>query len=163
CGHEVRLATHADFEGLVRGHGLDFYPLEAGGRALQASDTGDRMLRTGDNSFAFLREFARLRRPLLHHLLHRCRLASRATDVILATNTEFLLAGAVAERERLPVVWTALQPVAPSRFRASCLFPPWPAWIPGSSAYNLATHALTGWGTWLSLGRAFNRARRDVL
>ena len=162
-GHEVCVATHADFEGLIRSHGLAFQSLEEGGRALQANDTGDRMLHAGSNAFAFLRDFARLRRPLLHKLLHRCWLACRGADVILSTDTEFLLAEAVAEREHLPVVWTSLMPLAPSRFQASCLFPPWPRWVPGSSVYNLTTHAMTGWGMWLLLGRALNRARRDVL
>jgi sterol 3beta-glucosyltransferase len=161
--HEVCLATHADFESFIRCHGLDFYPLEQGGQTLQASDTGDRMMRSGANALAFLREFTELRRPLLHHMLHGCWRACRGADVILATNTEFLLAEAVAEREHLPVVWTSLQPVAPSRFRASCLFPPWPGVLPGASVYNLATHAVTGWGTWLLLRSALNRARRDVL
>lgn len=162
-GHEVRLATHADFDGLVRRHGLDFFALEEGGRALQASDTGDRMLHSGSHGLAFLREFARLRRPMMHHLLERCWLACRGADVILATNTEFLLAESVADREHLPVVWTSLQPVAPSRYRPSCLFRPWPRWVPGSTVYNLATHALTGLGMSMLLGRALNRARRDVL
>jgi len=162
-GHEVCLATHADFESFVRSHGLAFQPLEEGGQALQANDTGDRMLHAGGNAFTFLREFTRQRRPLLHDLLHRCWLACRGADVILASNSELLLADAVAEREHLPVIWTSLQPVAPSRFRASCLFPPWPEWLPGSSLYNPMTHALTGWGMWLLLGPALNRARRDVL
>ena len=162
-GHEVCLATHADFEGFVRGHGLDFQPLEEDGRALQANDTGDRMLHAGSNAFAFLREFARQRRPLQHKLLQGCWLACRGADVILSTSTEFLLAEAVAEREQLPVVWTSLMPVAPSRFQASCLFPQCPRWVPGSSVYNLMTHALTGLGMWVLLGRALNRARRDVL
>ena len=86
------------------------------------------MLHAGSTAFAFLREFARLRRPLLPKLLHRCWLACRGADVILSTSTEFLLAEAVAEREHLPVVWTSLMPLAPSRFQASCLFPPWPGW-----------------------------------
>ena len=113
-GHEVCLATHADFESFVRDHGLDFYPLAEGGRTLQSSDTGDRMLHTGGNAFAFLREFTQLCRPLIHDLLRRCWLACRGADVILVTNTEFLLAETVAEREHLPVVWTSLQPVAPA-------------------------------------------------
>lgn len=162
-GHEVCLATHADFETFVRGHGLEFFSLEEGGRALQASDTGDRMVHSGGNALAFMFEFASLRRPLLHHLLQRCWLACRGADVILSTNTEFLLAESVADRERLPVVWTSLQPVAPSRFRPSCLFRPWPRGVPGSSAYNLATYAVTGLGMSLLFGPALNRARRDVL
>lgn len=162
-GHEVCLATHADFERFVRGHGLEFFSLEEGGQSLQASDTGDRMLHSGSNAFAFLREFARLRRPLLHHMLHRCWLACRGADVILSTNTEFLLAESVADREHLPVVWTSLQPVAPSRFRPICLCRPWPRGVPGSSAYNLATYAMTGLSMSLLLGPALNRARREVL
>jgi sterol 3beta-glucosyltransferase len=162
-GHKVCLATHADFEGFIRSHGLDFHSLEQNGQTLQASDTGDRMLRSGANALAFLREFTDLRRPLLHNMLRCCWVACQGADVILATNTEFLLAEAVAEREHLPVVWTSLQPVAPSRFRASCLLPSWPSGLPGSSMYNLVTHAVTGWGMWLLLGRALNRARRDVL
>lgn len=162
-GHEVCLATHADFGTFIRGHGLEFYPLEQGGKALLSSDTGDRMLRSGSNTLAFLREFTKLRRPLLHDMLNCCWRSCRGTDVILATNTEYLLAEAVAEREQLPVVWTSLQPVAPSHFRASCLFPSWPEGLPGASGYNLATHAATGWGMWLLQRSALNRARRDVL
>jgi sterol 3beta-glucosyltransferase len=162
-GHDVCLATHADFESLVRRHGLNFYPLAEGGQTLQASDTGDRMLQTGSNAFAFLREFNRLRRPLIHELLRRCWLACRGADAILVTNTEFLLAETVAEREHLPVVWTSLQPVAPSRFQPSCLFRPWPRGVPGSTLYNTATHAITGFGMWLLERQALNRARRDVL
>ncbi len=58
-GHEVCLATHADFEAFIRGHGLNFHSLEEGGQALQANDTGDRMLNAGSNPFAFLSEFTR--------------------------------------------------------------------------------------------------------
>ena len=162
-GHEVCVATHADFEGVVRSHGLDFKPLAIGGQALQASDTGDRMLHAGSNPFAFLKEFTRLRRPLLNDLMRRCWLACRGADVILSTSSEFLLAESVAEREQLPVVWASLMPIAPSRFQASCLFPEWPRWVPGSSVYNLMTHVATGLSMWMLLGPALNRARRDVL
>jgi sterol 3beta-glucosyltransferase len=162
-GHEVCLATHDDFESVIRGHGLAFQSLEGDSQALQASDTGDRMLHAGSNPFVFLSEFTRLRRPLLHDLLHNCWRACRGADVILSTSSEFLLAESVAEREHLPVVWASIMPFAPSRFQPSCLFPQWPRWVPGSSVYNLLTHAATGWGMWLLLGTALNRARRDVL
>jgi len=162
-GHQVCVATHADFEGVVRSHGLAFEPLELGGRLLQATDTGDRMLHAGSNPFAFMSEFARLRRPLLHDLLRNCWRACRGADVILSTSSEFLLAESVAEREHLPVVWASLMPLAPSRFQESCLFPQWPRWLPGSSAYNLMTHVATGAGMWLLQRKELNRARRNVL
>ncbi len=162
-GHDVCLATHADFESIIRGHGLEFQSLISSGQVLQASDTADRMEHAGSNGWTFLREFARLRRPLLNDLMHRCWEACRGADVILSTSSEFLLAEAVAEREHLPVVWTSTMPLAPSRLQPSCLFPLLPGWVPGLSAYNLLTHAFTGWGLWLLLGPALNRARRDVL
>jgi sterol 3beta-glucosyltransferase len=98
-GHHVCLATHADFEDLVRARGLEFYPLEDSGQALQASATGDRMLHAGSNAFAFLSEYTRLRVPLLKQLLHACWCACRGSDMILGTNPDFLLAEAVGERE----------------------------------------------------------------
>lgn len=158
-----RVATHADFKDVVRSHGLTFESLELGGQLLQATDTGDRMLHAGSNPFAFMSEFTRLRRPLLHDLLRNCWRACRGADVILSTSSEFLLAESIAEREHLPVVWASVIPFAPSRFQASCLFPQWPRWFPGSSVYNLMTHAATGGGMWLLLRTALNRARRDVL
>ncbi len=102
-GHQVCVATHADFKDVVRSHGLTFESLELGSQLLQATDTGDRMLHAGGNPFAFMSEFTRLRRPLLHDLLRNCRRACRGADVILSTSSEFLLAESIAEREHLPV------------------------------------------------------------
>ena len=83
AGHRVRLATHADFEGMARGQGLNFFPVEASGRALQGSEVGDRMLRAGGNPFLFLREFARLRQPLLRSLMANCWEATADADLVL--------------------------------------------------------------------------------
>ena len=162
-GHEVCVATHADFEGLVKGHGLDFYSMEDGGQALLATDAGDRMVHAGGNPLTFLNEFTRMRRPMMHAMLERCWCACRDADLILATNTEFLLAEAIGEKENLPVVWSSLQPSAPSRFREGCLFPTWPMGVPGAGIYNLMTHVVTGGSMWFLLRSALNHARDEVL
>jgi UDP:flavonoid glycosyltransferase YjiC (YdhE family) len=163
AGHRVCVATHANFEAFVRGHGLDFFALEADGQSLQGSDTGDRMLKSGSNPFTFLTEFARLRRPLVASMTRDCLRACEGSDLILLTNTEFLIGHAVAEKLRLPTVWSALQPVAPTRHLVNSLFPAVPRWLPGGGLYNLATHLITGEMLWQLTRKAINEARREVL
>ena len=163
AGHDVCLATHANFEPFVRKHGLDFFALEADGQSLQGSDTGDRMLKSGSDPFTFLREFARLRRPLVAAMMKNCLGACAGADIILLTNTEFLIGHAVAEKLGLPTVWTALQPVAPSRHQVNSLFPPVPSWLPGGGLYNLSTHLITSEMLWQLTRTAINDARREVL
>jgi sterol 3beta-glucosyltransferase len=162
-GHQVCVATHINFEATVRQHGLEFYPLGQDARALQSGAIGDRMVNAGGDGLAFLREFTRMRRPLLRTLMHNCWKACRGSDIILASSSEFLLALSVAEREKLPVIWTSLMPLSPTLSRESCLFRAWPRWLPGASVHNWLTHATTSWGTWWLLMSGFNRARREAL
>jgi sterol 3beta-glucosyltransferase len=162
-GHEVCLATHANFDTFVRGHGLDFYALEADGQALQGSDTGDRMIRTGEDWFAFLCEFARLRRPLIASMMENFFHACENADLIFLTNTEFLIGHAVAEKLKVPTVWTALQPVAPTRYLVNSIFPPMADRVPGSGLYNLGTHLAVSGLLWQLLRPAINDARQKVL
>jgi len=159
----VRLATHADFEEFVRQHGLDFYPIEASGQALQGSEMGDRMLRAGGNPFAFMREFTRLRQPLVPELMSNCWEASADADLILLSPTALFIGLSVAERRGLPTCWTALQPAAPSRFQGNFFFPEAPRWLPLPGLYNLLTHVLAGETLWQFMRPVLNQARREVL
>jgi UDP:flavonoid glycosyltransferase YjiC (YdhE family) len=163
AGHRVRLATHADFEGMAHEHGLDFFPVEANGRALHGSETGVRMTRAGDNPFVFLREFARLRQPLLRTVMANCWEACADADVVLLTPTALLVGWSVAEKRGLPVCWTSLQPTTPSRYLANFLFPDAPRWLPFRGLYNLLTHWAAGEALWQFLRAAVNDARREVL
>jgi sterol 3beta-glucosyltransferase len=163
CGHHVRIATHADFEGLVRRHGLDFFAIEANGRALQSSDTGDRMFNAGSNPFAFMREFTRLRKPLVRQLMEKSREACTDADVILLSPTALFVSLSIAEKLRLPTCWTALQPAAPTRHLANFFFPALARWIPGKSVYNLLTHFVTGETLWHMMRKVLNQARAEAL
>ncbi len=163
AGHRVRLATHADFEPFVRGYGLDFHALEADGRALQASDAGDRMLKAGNNPLVFLREYLRLRVPLARTLLRNCYDACRDADAVLITTTAPLLGHSVAEKVGVPTYRTSLQPTAMSRCYPNFLMPEAPEWLPGRGLYNLFTHAFVGLTIWQMWRPTFNAARADVL
>jgi len=163
AGHHVRLATHADFERLVRRHDLDFFPIEANGRALQSSDTGDRMLKAGSNPFAFMREFTELRKPLVHQLMAKGREACADADLILLSPTAAFVSLSIAESLGVPTCWTALQPTAPSRYLANFFFPSAPWWLPGKFIYNLASHFVAGETLWQMMRKVLNQARREAL
>lgn len=162
-GHRVRLATHADFEGQARKHGLDFFPIEPGGLALQSTATAGRMLRADGDPFRFLCEFTRLRRPLVADLMNRCRQACADADLVLLSPTALLVTLSVAEKLRLPTCWTSLPPNSPSRYLPNSFFPPAPEWLPGRGAYNILTHFATAEMLWQLMRTSINRARREVL
>jgi UDP:flavonoid glycosyltransferase YjiC (YdhE family) len=163
AGHHVRVATHADFASFIRGHGLDFFPIEASGRGLQTSATGNRMQAAGSNPFVFMREFVRLRQPLVAALMERCHEACADTDLILLSPTALFVSLSVAEKLRLPTCWTALQPATPTRYLANFFFPSAPEWLPGRSLYTLLTHWVAGETLWQLMRTTLNRARREVL
>ena len=59
AGHDVRLVTHEDFEGLVREHGLDYWP--ARGSVQKAIDTDEmRRLMEQGNFFKITRATSKL-------------------------------------------------------------------------------------------------------
>ena len=156
AGHQVRLATHTDFEPLVRSYGLDFYSLEADGRALQASNAGDRMLQAGRNPVAFLREFVRLREPLIRGLMANCHEACRDADVVLMTTTSPLVGYSVAQKLGIPAYRTSLQPADLSRFHPSFLFPEPPEWLPFQGVYNVFSHLFVGLTLWQMWRKTLN-------
>ena len=162
-GHRVCIATHANFEAFVRGHGLDFYSLEADGRALQASNVGDRMVNAGRNPFVYVREFLRLRVPLLRGMLQRCYEACRDADAVLTTTSAALLGISIAEKLGIPTFSSNLQPAAMCRCHANFLLPQAPDWMPGRGLYNLCSHFFVGMTLWQIWRPTLNAARQEVL
>ena len=162
AGHQVLIATHADFEEFVRSHGLDFYPIEGNARAMQCGEVGDRMNQAGGNPFVFMREFVRLRLPIMNDLMRNCWEACRDADAILLSNTAPLLGQAVAEKRGIPTCLASLQPTALSRYLPNCFMPQAPRWLP-SRVYNLMSHVTMAEYLWQQVRRAVNKARQEVL
>jgi sterol 3beta-glucosyltransferase len=163
AGHDVCLATHSDFEPLIRRRGLDFQAIAEDGRALQSSPIGNNMLQAGNNPFAFMREFIRLRGPLIPDLMSNCLEACRDADVILLSPTLFMVGYCVAEKLNVPVCCTHLQPMTMSRDLPNCLFPDAPRWLPLRGVYNRLTHALGGEYLWQLCRKTINEARDQIL
>lgn len=117
-GHEVTVATHSSFEGLVREAGLTFFPV--------AGPAPDRimveLLRAGRNPLRYARTF----RPLLESSLEQSytdyRKACRGADAVLYTPVGFL-GYMVAQELELVCMGTAVEPIfsRTSRFPSSVL------------------------------------------
>ncbi len=163
AGHEVRLATHLDFAPIVRGHGMEFFPLAGESRELHSGEVARRMNGAGRNPFAYVRELVRLREPMMHDLVARSAAACRDADFVLLTPTTLLVGLSAAEKWSLPCCITSFQPTSPSRHLANCLFPELPRWVPGRGLYNYLSHLLAGGALWASLRSLMNKARQEVL
>jgi UDP:flavonoid glycosyltransferase YjiC (YdhE family) len=163
AGHQVCLATHADFAPLVRGRGLEFFPIAGSSRAWHASEAGQKMLATGANPFAFIRQYARMRQPLWNELMAGGWQACHDADLVVVATTGFLLGHTLAEKRQVPAVAAHYVPATLNRSLANCLFPSAPAWLPGGGAYNYLSHVVAAEIFWQMQREAVNRARREVL
>lgn len=101
AGHEVRIATHAEYEPFVREWGLDFAAVEGNPQAVFQGEIGRRLAASSRPGLAFLRYGKRLLRPLVRTFLEDCWRASREAEAIVYTRTAF--AGwQIAEKLRAP-------------------------------------------------------------
>jgi UDP:flavonoid glycosyltransferase YjiC (YdhE family) len=162
AGHQVRIATHGNFAGLVKSLGLDFYNIMDDAQRLHAEDNG-RFCQSGCNPFQFTRDFLRMRAPILEELLENCWQASRDADVIVTSVTALFEGYCVAERLRKPLCYAFLQPTAITRHSPNCMFPEWPRYLPFRGLYNRATHVSLALYHWYLLRPILNQARERAL
>ena len=162
-GHQVRIATHADFAATVLSEGIEFAAIAGSSCALHNTEGAWRMTRAGRNPFVYLRELIRLREPFFNDLLSRTAEACRDGGLVLLTQTTLLVGMSAAEKWGLPYIITSLQPTGPSRHLPNCLFPELPTWLPGRGAYNYLSHLVAGGYIWLQLRSLLNKARLAVL
>lgn len=163
AGHYIRIVTHNDFAGLIDHEGLGFAPMGGDARTLHSERAVRKLMHAGENPFTYLREFARLRAPIMTKLMADCLASCRDADLILITPTAPLIAISVAEKLHIPVCATAYLPNCPSRHLASCFVPELPSWVPGRSVYNVCSSAVIAAYLWHLLRYAINRARREAL
>ncbi len=103
------------------------------------------MLKAGRDPVAFLREFVRLRIPLLPSMLANCYEACRDADgVVLSATSPLIGYSGRGKSFGIPTFRTCLQPAAMSRFHPNFLFPEPPGWLPFRGLYNLFSHIFVG-------------------
>jgi sterol 3beta-glucosyltransferase len=164
AGHRVRLATHVNFEGLVRSHGLDFAPIHGNPEEILHRKEWQTWIETGRNPVLFAHRFARLVGPLFEQVLADAWKAAQGTEVLLFSRLGFWAGYHIAEKTGAPSYGAYLQPWNRTRAYPKSMFPGLPSWFrSGSAYYNLMTHMLSEQVSWQLLRPAVNKARRTVL
>jgi len=159
-GHTARLATHALYADWIRGHGLEFAPVEGDPMAAFQHEHGRDWVETGRGGQSFLRGFRRYIGPLLHQATADTLAAIADTDLVLFSGVAFYVAYSAAEKLGLPFLQAYLQPINPTREFPSVIYP---TRRKGGSIFNYATHAAGGYQIWLQLRPVLNDIRRDML
>ncbi|HET7329885.1 glycosyltransferase [Dyella sp.] len=113
AGHAVRIVTSVNFERMVRGAGLDFFPLTANFQSLL--DSNREMTEQGLNMAAMARISRRFYSEWATHWAREGMAAAEGAGLVIGVANSTLLAKAVAEARGIPFVGAQLQPLTPSR------------------------------------------------
>jgi sterol 3beta-glucosyltransferase len=120
AGYPVRIATSANFAGLVRDAGLDFYPLTADFQAMLEAD------RTIADHGMNLREIARIFRERYTlwaaNWVQEGLAASNGAGLLIGVSNSILLAKALSESLSIPFAIARLQPMTRSRILPPVMF-----------------------------------------
>lgn len=160
-GHEVTLATTAQFEPFVLEHGLHFFPLSGDPQeVLEASlkEEGKRSTRTGIA--------ARLAavNTLMRTAMRECYTACQQAEAILFNPITVFPCLPIAQQLHLPCMAAYLQPIEPTRAFPGMLFPSLPAWLGAARApYNLVTGQVLDWGRWRMLKKPIQSEAHALL
>lgn len=158
-GHTARLATHAIYADWIRGHGLEFSPVEGDPLAMIQAEHGRDWVETGQRGLGFLRGFRRFMDPMLHQATADVLAACAGTELICFSGIAFYAAYSVAEKLNLPFMQTYLQPITPTGDFPSVVFP---TKRRGGRLFNYATHILGGQAFWQVTRPILNDIRREM-
>ncbi|NUB20165.1 glycosyltransferase [Azospirillum formosense] len=159
AGHSVAFPADREFRDLIERHGLDYSPLSGDLRAVTGSREADGLFRDGINPVKMMRALLRLGQDHALDWTREYWEAARGSDAIIASGLAFYTGVAVAEKLGVPVVGTALQPMAPTRAFPPPMMPP--RRFPG--VVNYALHLAMMQLVWQTFRAPTNRARRAVL
>ncbi|QJE72518.1 glycosyltransferase family 1 protein [Aerophototrophica crusticola] len=140
-GHEVRLVTHAQFEGLVAGRGVTLHPVTGNIQDDLDSEAGRRMFDEGASPVAVAGAMRDMVKRYASEWALIGREASRGADVLVPGGGSALTATAVSEAWGIPYVAAYPQPLYPTSAFPSPLVPPPRRPLPGL-AYKLQHHVL---------------------
>lgn len=159
AGHSVVFPADREFRDLIERHGLTYTPLSGDLREATGSSKADALFREGINPVKMMRALVRLGQDYTLDWMREYWEAAQGSDAIIASGLAFYAGVAVAEKLGVPVVSTALQPLAPTRAFSPPMMPP--LRLPG--IVNYALHFAMLQLVWQTFRPPTNRARREVL
>ena len=172
AGHEVKLATHSTFQGLIEGRGLSFAPLSVDPRAVveslgksDASGFGGRA-----SGIRIMKNFRRAVEPALYQSTEEALDACKESEGVVVSSAAFF-GYDVADALDLPVAGAAMQPLmGATRFFPSALMPSKIGLLEGgaparavSGLYNRFSHLAAEQLLWHPFRSTINRIRRELL
>jgi UDP:flavonoid glycosyltransferase YjiC (YdhE family) len=122
AGHDVRLLTHENFEGLVTSHGLDFYPMQGNVQELIETPEMRELAEKGNFITMTLRTAKETERVAIQWAQAGLE-ACRGMDLLIAGVGGLYLCLAFAEKLGIPLLQAFVFPFTPTTTFPGILFP----------------------------------------
>jgi UDP:flavonoid glycosyltransferase YjiC (YdhE family) len=156
-GHQVTLATHANFRSFVEGYGVDFFELPGDTEGLLHTETGKEIVRTG-NVTQFLRhafnELHGMRVPLRERILE----CFGIIDVAVVNCTMALFTNTATEKANKPQLFIQLNPPNIPTREFAALDLDWLNW----PWFNRISYSFFNELMWLFLKKDVNEWRKEL-
>jgi UDP:flavonoid glycosyltransferase YjiC (YdhE family) len=140
-GHEIRLATHREFEGLATRHGFPFHPVPGSYQDFVAAPEGRRALDVPRGTplglLGLLAPFRTCAEEAFHQLGNACDDA----EGIICSPIASIIGNAIAEAKDVPLAIASPIPPIGSRHLPAPAFPAWPL----GTIYNRLTNVASAW------------------
>ncbi len=122
AGYDVRLATHANFEGIARAQGLEFFLLEGNPREMIETEAGQALMETGPNIVTHVRQLKSMANALIQQMLSDSWKACQGTDAIV--HSAFGFNGFyIAKKLGVPSIAAYIMPFTRTRMFPSITMP----------------------------------------
>ena len=160
AGHDVRFVTHEDFEALVRGQGLAYWPARGSVQAVLETEEMRKLVEKG-NFIAITRATAKQAQLAALQWAEDGLAACQGTELIIAGVGGLFVGLALAEKLSLPLIPAYVFPFTPTQAFPSILLPDGAARLKGPLA--AMSHHLTQQMIWQGSRVADTMAREQVL
>ena len=160
AGHEIRLVTHQNFEGLVKSYGLEFWSVTGNVQEIAESEEMKKLLEKG-NFIAITRHTAKLAQEAAIQWAKDSLVACQGVDLLVAGMGGLNIGVGLAEKLGLPFLQAYVVPFTPTAAFPAALFPQSLTRLGGG--FNRLSHHLMRQIMWQGFRAADNQARKQVL
>ncbi|KST64418.1 glycosyltransferase [Mastigocoleus testarum] len=159
AGHQIKIASPANFESEIRSHGLEFALISGNPEEDIKSPQAQALLRT-KNPIDFVRRMGDLLKPVMEDVLLDSWQACQGTDAIIGGGFPFW-GFDIAEKLSIPFYYAYLTPSYPTMAFPHALTPPKLEKLGG--IYNRFTYTLLHQMFWLLFRQSINQFRNNIL
>jgi sterol 3beta-glucosyltransferase len=160
AGHQIRLATHENFEALVSSHGVEFLPLKGNVQAFMEDPENRKLLESG-NFLKIRNHTAKASQQAAIDWVKGGLVACQNVDLLIAGVGGLFLSVALAEKLNLPLLQAYIFPFTPTTAFPAILFPQSISKLGG--AINWLSHYLFRQIMWQGSRKGDELARQQVL